>query len=329
METSSTTEAGDSTTGSIVPTDPGCPACTVLVDELVGGRGLALDETYVYFTDQSQGTVSRIMKGGGDGGVIVDNQNAPYSITVDATHIYWTNYTGDGEVMRARKDGTESEIIASAPRPRAIAVDETHVYWSTFDSSDGDVYRRVLTQNEPEEVLARMFGGVPSLALGDGRIYWTAHTTDAGSAFISDPNEDLLGGVFSTALDGKIDPFTVETVVTNQAQPWGLTRTASGQLLWANGDGGEPYEPNHIMTWNAGGGATPLFEGSTAPWGIATDSERVYWTDNDRVLALPLDGNDADTLAEQQNSARSIAVDDAHVFWITRNRVLQRPKSAR
>lgn len=331
---SSTSGPEDSTTGGRPSADPGCPECIVLVDELVSGRGLAVDDTHVYFTDQSQGTISRILKGGGDGGIIVDGQDSPYGIAVDAEHVYWTNRIDNGAVLRAPKEGGRAEVVAMAMQPRAVAVDETHVYWGAFGSEDefeddgGGVYRRVLGLDGPQGQLASMFGGISALVLGDGQLYWTAHAESVGS-FIEDPNEQPIGGVFSAVLDGTADPANPTILATDQAQPWGIARTPNGQLLWANGDGEESNRPNTVMTASADGPVVALESGSGAPWGVAADATFAYWTDNDRVTAFPLDGDEAIQLAEQQNGARSIAVDDDDVFWITRTRVLQRPKPVR
>lgn len=321
---SSTTGDGGSTTGRVPPADAGCPECIVLVDELVGGRGLAVDEMYVYFTDQDQGTVSRIMKDGGDGGVLIEGQDSPYDVAVDGTHVYWTNFANDGAVMRAPKAGGVAEVVATVSRPRPVAVDATHVYWGTFESDNGDVSRRTLDLDEPEELLGSLSGGIPELVVGDGQLYWTAHAS-AGITFITDPN-DPIGGVFSAPLDGTADPFNVTSLAADQAQPWGIARTPAGQLVWVNGDGAVPNLPNRIMTLEDTEQPAALYGGATAPWGVAVDATFAYWTDNDRVMAFPLEGGDVVLLAEQQNVARSIGVDGDAVFWVTRTRVLQRPK---
>lgn len=296
----------------------------MLVDELEGGRGIAVDGTHVYFTDQTQGTVSRIMKSGGDGGVLLDGQDSPYDIAVNETHVYWTNFAAGGGVMRALKDGSEPIEIAPANRPRPVAVGETHVYWGTFDG-DGAVYRRDLENAKGAERLAGLLGGVADLALDvDGAAYWTAHA-EAGGAFIVDPTDEPVGGVFTFVPGTKIDPFDPVALATSQAQPWGIAVALDGQIVWANGDGVAQNTPNAIVTMTQGGNPNVIGNGP-APWGVAVDAQYAYWTDNDRVMASPLEGGDAIELASTQNNARMIAVDDDSVFWTTRNRVLQRPK---
>lgn len=165
--------------------------------------------------------------------------------------------------------------------------------------------------------------------LGDDQVYWTAHSEVGGVGFIVDPLEDPIGGVFSAALDGSTDPFDPTMLADGQAQPWGLARRPNGQLVWANGDGADENLPNTVMSVSEGGSPAPLDGDAVAPWGVAADATFAFWTDNDRVMAIPVGAGAAIQLAEQQNSARSIDVDDSDVFWITRTRVLQRPKPVR
>lgn len=325
--TGADSDGGSSTTGMAPVVDMGCPECTVLVDGLVSGRGIALDDTHVYFTDQSEGTVSRIQKGGGDGGVLVGSQDTPYDIAVDATHVYWTNYVDAGDVMRAPKEGGAAEVVASSVRPRPITVDGTHVYWGTFDDAQGLLYRRDTALAASAELLADMTGGIAELALGKGRIYWTAHTTTVGQGFIVEPPMGPpIGSIFFVGLGGVIDPFMSSQIVTEQAEPWGLAYLPGGRLFWANGDGVGSNLADSVVTLPPGGAPQVVSSAPSAPWGIAVDTQFVYWTDTQLVMAAPVDGGDVVPLADLQNNARSIAVDDDWVFWITKNRVLQRPK---
>ena len=320
-------ESSSSTTGAAPIVDMGCPECIVLVDGLTGGRGIALDDAFVYFTDQSAGTVGRIQKSGGEGGMLVDAQDSPYDVAVDATHVYWTNYVDAGAVMRVPKEGGPAETVSSSVRPRAIAVDEGHVYWGTFDEFQGDLYRRDVGLTGSAELIADMNAGIAELALGKGRLFFTAHSTFAGGSFIVEPPMGPpIGAIYYVSLGSTIDPQAPPQVATDQAEPWGLAYQAGGHLFWANGDGLGSNEADSIVALPPGGSPIVISDEPTAPWGVAVDAEYVYWTASFFVSAAPTAGGDSIVLADTQNNARSIAVDADWVYWITKNRVLQRPK---
>jgi sugar lactone lactonase YvrE len=319
-------EGSSSTTGAATIVDEGCPECTVLVDGLTSGRGIAVDDAFVYFTDQSAGNVGRIQKNGGEGGVLVSAQDSPYDIAIDATHVYWTNYVDAGAVMRVPKEGGAAETVSTSLRPRAIAVDESHVYWGTFDELQGDLYRRDVMLSGSAELIADMSAGIAELALGKGRLYFTAHATSAGATFIAPPKGPPIGAIYYVALGGNIDPQAPPQVATEQAEPWGLAYQPGGRLFWANGDGVGSNDADSIVSLPPGGSPVVITQEPSAPWGVAVDESWVYWTDAIYVAAAPADGGDTVLLADLQNNARSITVDADWVYWITKNRVLQRPK---
>jgi hypothetical protein len=328
--TSTSTTGGsssdDGTTGVVPPTDPGCPECIVLVDELESGRGIAVDATHVYLTDQARGTVERVMKNGGDGGSIADSQDTPYDIDVDETHVYWTNNAEVGSVMRVAKDGGAPELVAEETLPRAIEVVDGTIYWSTFDEGTAAVRRRPTSLAEEASSLAYMYRGVADIAIGPTDVFFTSHSDMAGAAFIVDPMEPPIGGVFSVARDGSDDPFIPVLLDDGNAEPWGVA-FEGGDLFWANGSGRAQYDSDQVRVLAAGAPDSSTLAGDQAgPWGIAADATHVYWTDSAEVKAIPREGGATVVLATEQNVARYITVDETHVFWITRNRVLQHPK---
>ncbi len=65
-------------------------------------RGIASDDQYIFFTDETDGTVNAVRKSGGPVRVIASGLSIPHAIAVDATSIYWTNL-GDGTVMKTAK----------------------------------------------------------------------------------------------------------------------------------------------------------------------------------------------------------------------------------
>jgi len=319
--TGGSSEADSGTTGSGID-DPGCPECMVLAYGLEDGRGLAVDLTTVYFSDQARGTIERVDKAGGNGGVLASDQDAPYGVAVSGEHVYWSNFVDDGAVMRVSIEGGEAMLVAEATRPRTVAVVDDQIYWGTFQVDTGRVMRVPVALDEEPVAMAEMLGGVADLVVGEDRVFFTAHA-ETGVVFLLPPPEaPPIGGVFGTTAD----PFEPEVLTAGVAEPWGIALQGS-TVLWINGMGMAENEPQSVLSIStAGGPRTVLAPGQTNPWDVAVDGEYIYWTDYTEVKALPLAGGEPIVLAELQTNARSIVVDEQWVFWITRERVLQRPK---
>lgn len=315
------------TTGSGID-DPGCPACMVLAVGLEEGRGIAVDLDYVYFTDQSRGTVERVHKGGGEGSVLASEQDTPYGVAVSDQHVYWSNFYAAGSIQRAPLAGGPPTLVGTGSYPRTVAVVGDQVYWGTFSDDSGAVMRVPTALDQMPSELAYVLGGVADLVVQGDRVFFTAHTNSSGAGFIEPPPKGSpVGSVFATPPGGgPIDPFDVEQIASNQAEPWGIALTGD-TLLWINGMGEASNDARSVISMATAGGPTQaLASGQGNPWDIAVDDQYAYWTDFTEVKATPLAGGAEIVLAEQQNTARSIAVDEQWVYWITRERVLQRPK---
>lgn len=312
------------TTGAGID-DPGCPECIVLVDGLMGGRGIDVDTDYVYVTDQAAGVVSRILKGGGEGGPIAEGQDEPYEIAVGDGYAYWTNFSAGGGVMRVPVAGGMVEVVEPVSNSRGIAFSGGYVYWSTFSTDSGQILRRSAGLGAPVDVLAYQSGGIPDLVVDGDTVYFTSHSNSDGTAFIEPPPMGPPEGRVLVATPTG-DPFDPTALVVDQAEPWGIARSG-GLVVWANGDGDGAFSPNRVQSKpTAGGPVSALAVNQLDPWGVAADEQHAYFTDNDEVKAVPLAGGEVIVLAEQQNQARGIVVDDQWVFWVTRDRVLQRAK---
>ena len=63
--------------------------------------GLAVDDSAVYWSDQSSGTVAFVPTGGGPGASLATAQTRPAAIAVDSSYVYWLNLSGS--ILRRRK----------------------------------------------------------------------------------------------------------------------------------------------------------------------------------------------------------------------------------
>ncbi|MEM7153363.1 MAG: hypothetical protein AAF799_11015 [Myxococcota bacterium] len=314
-------DSSGTTTGPAIE-DMGCPECTVLAHGLQGGRGIALDDEYVYFTDQAAGTVERVPKGGGPREVIDDGQDSPYGVGVNDEYVYWTSFNEEGTVQRQVIEGGITFALAADAFPRFMQVVDGWVYWCSFDDVLGRV-RRVPADGvgESPETLVSVGSGVADLVVVNDVVYFTAHLPPTA------PGLAPQGIVYTASAHFPTEEADLEAVAIEQAEPWGITQRG-GTLYWINGVGNPQDLPRRVLGLNVlnGGPPSSLVVQQTAPWGIDVDDDFVYWTDFIEVKAYPRAGGDEVLLADLQNVGRQILVDEESVYWITTDRVLQRPK---
>ena len=95
------------------------------------GSNVFFASVYLAFADT--GSVMSVPKTGGTPQTLAANQNLPNGIAVDDTNIYWTDYSGGTVMKMAKTpvDGGAPVTLASGQDgPLGIAVDATSVYWT-------------------------------------------------------------------------------------------------------------------------------------------------------------------------------------------------------
>jgi hypothetical protein len=174
-----------------------------LVTARPGVGGLAVDATYVYFTDAQQNTVSRVPKAGGTPEIVAAGERTPRLIASDGDLLFWTNQgTGqtDGSVRQLTKSTGELDVIADRqPAPWSITSIAGQPYWSDLQSG------AVFSSTGPGAAIQTIASGLvdpavgtgstePYVLSGDGRVYHF----DATSQQLS-PRAITATGPFSLA----------------------------------------------------------------------------------------------------------------------------------
>lgn len=136
-----------------------------------GTMGIAVDDTYVYFTGAGARRLSRVPKAGGQRVILSGDLEYPYQIALDATHVYVAvNGTGpygttpSGAIVRIPKAGGAIEVLASNQRfPYAIALAGDWVYFGTsatdYQAGPDGGLARVRRTGGPVEVLTNQVRG--------------------------------------------------------------------------------------------------------------------------------------------------------------------------
>jgi hypothetical protein len=103
---------------------------------------IASDGTYIYWTNNGDGTVMRAATDGSGITQLASGQGGPMNIAVDSAggnYVYYTNFFG-GQVMKVSKNGGTPVLVANGMNtPDGIAARNGCVYWTS--QGDGKVWQ--------------------------------------------------------------------------------------------------------------------------------------------------------------------------------------------
>jgi hypothetical protein len=135
----------------------GQPDSCTLIPGGSGAFGVAVDDTFVYWTEPgdpatpNSGTVKKAPKAGGASSFIASSQDNPRSIAVMDGVVYWGNQgppvvPPTGSLRRAPQQaapcvGNTCEIVAPVAGPEAVLAGPDGLYWTNRLSTGGGVYR--------------------------------------------------------------------------------------------------------------------------------------------------------------------------------------------
>jgi sugar lactone lactonase YvrE len=233
--------------GRVVRVPLGGGELVPLATNLARPSSIAVDESYVYWTDVLSGQVLRLPKEGGTPEQLGPWQHNPEVVVARAEGVYWLNRGNpdDGEVVFLAKGTTEPKILVGSLHDAShLAVDGTSLWWMT-DSPTGSLSKAPI-------------GGSPIA-------FFTAVDTPRGIAL------DATGVFIASA--GEIrrsskDGGPLETIASPAvAEGMALTSTF---LYWASLSQGVNKVPLH-------GGESVHVGDDTLALDVAVDDACVYW----------------------------------------------------
>jgi len=252
---------------------------TRVVTTLASGLSLqfpaiAVDDNSVYWTEgagQSDGTIRKMPKGGGDIVTIISGQGGPSSLAIESsTLLYWTNYI-DGTVSQARTNGEDTIVNARNNWQAAhIAVPEfatpMKICWTTGVWPNMAV---VSSEYGGEFLAGNFYAPEIGQIFMDGAVaYFIESENNKATLYALDYGATNLTG--TTIASGPGGSYPAPVAVDHGQGEWNVW------LSWFGGDGLVKISlPSRAVTK-----LQPEPYGDTAgATAIVVDDARVYWVE--------------------------------------------------
>jgi hypothetical protein len=267
-------------------------------------KGIAVDATNVYWTNNTDG---RVMKCARDGcadapTALATAQNQPTGIAVDATRVYWAD--GAGDVMACATGG--------CPAPKAITAGA--MGFSRVAVSTGVVFFSSYAANAVYECPV----------LGCANILAPLVKSPSADVVAADPTYFFWADNTSTGSVNRCDrsncAATATPLAPMESGPYGVAVDATSVYWVTRPSPGMGYVAKCAIG-GCGGSPAVLAKGLSHPVDIAVDARNVYWTDDvdGALYACPLGGCPGTVappaFAKGQAYASAIAVDVASVYF--------------
>jgi hypothetical protein len=287
-----------------------CPpgsAPVVLASGLETGDayGIALDESFVYFTRapfNGSGAVARVPKLGGPVESLSASESRPRNLVVDAEHVFFTSPLS-GQVKRVRKNGTELTVLADGQHtPEGIALAGADVYWVQGSSLDGKLMQLDLTGGA-SQVLVDHINSTWALELKGGWLYYTAGST-------------------STQVSPRIQRFHQSWPPGTAPELVALLELGTDDI---SADDTHVYFTNNVALGRVpllGGSAEILFDGGYFVRGVDATSEHVYFVESagagdaeGTVYRYSKASGEIIAVASGQHLPRRVVADQECLYW--------------
>jgi len=282
-------------------------------------KHLTQDARYLYWSDDDDGTITRLPKDGGVPLILATEQRGARALTLAGDHLYWVLYRhqGAGAVVRMPVEGGEVEVLEGGQElPCALAVLGDTIAWTTF--GDGLATGTVMLKRlgAPAVTLATKQKQPGSIALDADQVYWTC-------AGLKHPEYFTDGSVVRHPRDGSRKRYIIAKYQSMagsvvQDDEWIYWNTA--RMIYP------PYAAGSILRRRKGVKRTQR----VVIWGeqsghLALDGEHVYWFEHfgGTLYRLPRQGGPLEQLMaeceDRMTCVDSYVIDDRCIYWTARN----------
>ena len=197
--------------------------------EINNALNIAIGGNKIYWTEQtgqSAGTVNSANLDGSEAKQLASIQAVPMGIAVDTANskLYWTNSRGRIQSANLNGSGIRNVMQGSPNRLIDLSLSSNNLYFTQSDES-GPIGRLYPTLSDDQMAFwdgGPMPGTPGSLAIANGKVYWTAKTGES------------TGAINSVNLNGS----GAKQLASIQAVPMGIAvDTARSKLYWTNSRG--------------------------------------------------------------------------------------------
>ncbi|HEX4336222.1 MAG TPA: hypothetical protein VH062_09935 [Polyangiaceae bacterium] len=277
--------------------------CVVALSTGQFSQGIAIDSSFVYFTDISPASVSKVpIAGGATTTLSTAVGSAPFSIAVDTVNAYWPTQGGNSIQKIALGGGSVTTLATGQSGPSGIAVDGLSAYWTNNTSPSGTV-AKVGLGGGSVTTLASAQNAPDGIALFGGFVYFSDQGDSSGNGSLM--RVSTGGGAVATLKAGLLTPEAIAVDGTN--------------IYWGS-DAGSGTDAT-ISKMPIGGGAVTVIASSQSYFRdgtIATDGTSVYWANfgTKEIMKVAISGGSAPVvLASNVPSPMSVAVNGQSVFF--------------
>jgi uncharacterized protein YegL len=252
---------------------------------------IAVDSTSVYFLSAGAGSVRKVPKGGGSVTDLATGQS-PYGLALDTSYVYWTNNNfptvGTGSIVKVPVGGGSPTPVAEGlGGPTAITQDGLYLYW--LDRST-DTVNKISKTGGTITILSSGQNGLQDISVSGSYVYFIAGPDIRRVSTSGGTTGDLANSAnlpWSLAADSTnlffanynggtvskipIGGGAITNIVSGQNTPYGITVDAT-QVFWSTSTGG-----TISTSTKTGSSLLNIVTGQTSPTNIAVDATDVYW----------------------------------------------------